>query len=61
MSEKIVIKMPVADCHAVITSEITPEYFGYMDNAAEILTTLVSAFYGYPVKVTVESNLFGED
>lgn len=64
MSEKIVIKMPVAASSAVITAEIEPDYFGYQDNASEVLSTLVTAFYGYPIKVTVETDpvfTLGED
>lgn len=64
MTEKIVVKMPVAASSAVITAEIEPDYFGIQDNASEVLSTLVSAFYGYPIRVTVETDpsfTFGEN
>lgn len=64
MSEKIVINIPIAASSAVITAEIEPDYFGHQVNASEVLSTLVTAFYGYPITVTVETDpvfTFGED
>jgi hypothetical protein len=53
----IKIEFPVAwGNQAVMRCEIQDEYFGYMDNAAECLSTIVSTIYGYPVTVDVRTN-----
>lgn len=48
------IEMPVGYSEAVINCEIQDDVFGHMESCARLLSTLVTAHYGYPIKVTVE-------
>jgi hypothetical protein len=48
------IEMPVGLSEAVIHCEIDNDTFGHMDSCSRVLSTLVTAHYGYPVRVTVE-------
>jgi len=51
----VIIKMPIGNS-GELHCEITEETFGHQKSCGEILTKLVTAYYDYPIKVTVETD-----
>ncbi len=51
----VIIKLPVGRS-GELQCEITEETFGHQRSCSEILTKLLTAYYEYPIKVTVETD-----
>jgi hypothetical protein len=50
------IQVPVGTGQAVMHCEISDETFGTQDLCGEVLSSILTAHYGYPIKVTVETD-----
>lgn len=53
--DKIVIKMPLYE-QAVLQCEIEQDVWGSQTACGELLSKLLTAYYEYPILVTVQTN-----
>ena len=52
----VIIKLPIGSS-GELQCEITEETFGHQRSCGELLSRLLTAYYEYPIKVTVETDL----
>ena len=51
----VIIKLPIGRS-GELQCEITEETFGHQKSCGELLSRLLTAYYEYPIKVTVETD-----
>lgn len=54
--DKIIIKMPLYE-QAMLQCEIDADVWGSQKDCSKLLSQLLSAYYEYPIKVTVETDI----